>query len=811
MPGFAPLAAAPLASAGVVAPRIAITTGTLALVGRSVGGSTAQAASLQAALVLVGQARSNVAARGVAGTALHLGGEARGSTGISAAASDSIPTDLDARAGVVCALHAAGALTLAGEQRATLGTTCSSAMLLQIRPQSQAALTVDGAADTDVARALSLAGGGQLQVPAQARGAGGMSLAGAAELGLAVSAGADDLLPANGAGQAEAAVRLTADAAWDIDGQASGIALQARVVTLRAEISLQGRAAGNVALVADLAVPLAPRGTGLVQLPVIGAAQAAFGLLRAVTADLAVSAVTHRVLPLAGSATADQVLEARADGAVYISGQIASTAAAAAAVSASFAPGLSAAAQSDAAAQAQSGLAIIGNAAVLAPIRLTAAGDLQVHQQITGGVLATAQAGPAALALDGQARANLQAAAVAGAELAAVSASAGQVGLQGTTALRADVLSDVHGRTALRTDVDRTVLFDGIIRADAAVTVETHQAAVAMSGQSRASLALAALAATEVTIGRDSLGTIAIDAAAIPALGLTLTVRASTVTRGAAGTAISWGGACAASAALIASTSSSAQLGGAGLGLLALAPRAGSAVPLAGIGGAGVTHLAVASNDLRLMDACIGAVAAKGAAAPLFLATGRSALTGAILGRAAQGALPVTLITQIAAALDAIASDALAVSGAATGRLPLDALGRGTFLTARAGGADVAVTGEAIRILSFPGQAHAAVAARALSQSAFAAGLFTRAATSIDLQLKGQALDPQGTASSHAAIDARLSQGGWSSTALIQGYRAPPGLRRSAAPNAAQGGSVVTVLRSGSVLSEPRTGRILQG
>ncbi len=83
----------------------------------------------------------------------------------------------------------------------------------------------------------------------------------------------------------------------------------------------------------------------------------------------------------------------------------------------------------------------------------------------------------------------------------------------------------------------------------------------------------------------------------------------------------------------------------------------------------------------------------------------------------------------------------------------------GTFLTARAGVADVAVIGETIRILAFPGQAHAAVAARALSQSAFAAGLFTRAATSIDLQLKGQALDPQGTASSHAAIDARLSQG----------------------------------------------------
>jgi hypothetical protein len=173
--------------------------------------------------------------------------------------------------------------------------------------------------------------------------------------------------------------------------------------------------------------------------------------------------------------------------------------------------------------------------------------------------------------------------------------------------------------------------------------------------------------------------------------------------------------------------------------------------------------------------------------------------------------LPVALITQIAAALDAIASDALAVSGAATGRLTLDARGLGMFLTARAGGADVAVIGETIRILTFPGQAHAAVAAGGPSQSVFVAGLFTRAATSIDLQLKGQALDPQGRASSNAAIDAGLSSGGWSSTALIQGYRAPPGLQRSAAPNAAQGGSVVTMLRSGSVLSEPRTGRVLQG
>jgi len=811
MPGFAPLAAVPLASAGVAASRAAAVTGMLALVGQSVGGSTAQAASVQAALVLVGQARSDVAAWGVAGTALPLGGAARGSTGIGAAASDSIPTDLDTRAGVVSTVHAAGALTLAGEQRATLGTTGSSALLLQIRPQSQAALTIDGGANADAARTLSLTGSGRLQVPAQAQGAGGIDLAGAARLALTNSADAEAVLTVDSAGQAVAAVRLTADAAWDIDGQASGIALQARVATLRAEINLQGRAAGDVALVADLALSLPPRGTGLLQLPVIGAAQAAFGILRAVTADLAVSAVTHRVLPLAGDATARQVLPARADGTVHLSGQIASTAAAAAAVSASFTPGLSVAAQSDAAAQAQSGLAIIGNAAVSAPIGLTAAGHLHISRQITGAVLAAAQAGPAALTLDGQARAGLQAAAVAGAELAAVTASAGEVGLQGATDLRADVLSDVHGRTTLRADADRTVLFDGIIRADAAVGAETHQADLAISCQSEASLALAALATTEVTIGRDSLGTTAIDAAAVPALGLALTIRAITLTRGAAGTAISWGGECAASAALIASSSSSAQLGGAGLGLLALTPRAGSAVALGGIGRAGVAHRAVASNDLRFMDACIGAVTANGVAAPRFLATGRSAMTGAILGHAGQGALSVALITRIAATLDAMAGDALAITGAATGRLPMDAQGQGMFLTARAGVADVAVTGETIRILAFPGQARAAVAAGGLSQSVFVAGLFTRAATSIDLQLTGQALDPQGTAQSRTAIDARLSSGGWSSTALIQGYRAPPGLQRSAAPNGAQGGSVVTVLRSGSVLSEPRTGRILQG
>jgi len=82
--------------------------------------------------------------------------------------------------------------------------------------------------------------------------------------------------------------------------------------------------------------------------------------------------------------------------------------------------------------------------------------------------------------------------------------------------------------------------------------------------------------------------------------------------------------------------------GGAGLGIACLAQRAGSAVVAGGIGD-GVAHLAVASNDLRLMDACIGAVDAKGCVrATLTSQPGPQwALTGAILGHAAQGGLPV--------------------------------------------------------------------------------------------------------------------------------------------------------------------------
>jgi hypothetical protein len=811
MPGFAPFGAVPLASAGVAASRAATVRGTLALVGRSVGGSTAQTASVQAALVLVGQARNEVGAQGIAGTTLSLGGEARASTGISAAASGGLNTGLDALASVIGVVQSLGAIALAGDQRAKLGATGGSAMLLQITPQSRAALAIDVAADNDAARALSLTGSGRLQVPAQALGVGEFELAGATRLALTISSDANDLLPATGAGQAVAAVNLTANAAFGIDAQASGIALQARAGSLRSEINLLGLAAGHLALVADLALQVVPKGTGLVQLPVVGAAQAAFNVARAVTADLPVSAATHRVLPLTGAATARQVLVARAAGAVILSGRIASTAASSAAVSTSFAAGLAAAAQTSDAAEAQSRLALDAKATVSAPIGLTAAGHVHVSRQITGAVLANAQTRPAALTLDGQARARLQAAAIAEVALATVTASVGQVGLQGESDLRADVVSDVYARTALRADLTRPVLFDGVTFAAAVATGETHQAALAISCQSRASLALSAHTGGAITVGRDSLGTVAIDAAAIPALGLTLTVRAITKAKGAASTAIPLPGDCAASAALIASATSVAQLGGASLALVAHTPRAGSAIALAGVGRGGVTHSAVARDDLKIMDACIGTVVAIGDAAPLFAATGQMAMTSAILGQAAQGAVPVALFTQITAALDAMAGDELAVRGDATAHLPLDSQGSGLLFTTGAGSADIAAAGQTVCIFALPGQAHAGVGTEAQLQSVLAANLFTTAVTSIELRLTGTALDPQGTAQSRTAIDARLSEGRWSSTAVVQGYRAPPGLGRSTAPNAAQGGSVVTVLRSGSVLSGPRSGRILQG
>lgn len=811
MPGFAPLGAVPLASAGVATSRAAAVRGTLALLGRSVGGSTAQTANVQGALVLVGQARSDVAARGVAGTTLSLGGEARGSTGIGSAASGGVSTGLDALASVVGVVQSSGAITLTGDQRAKLGTTGGSAMLWQITPQSRAALAIDGAADADAASALSLTGSVQLQVPAQAHGAGGMGFAGAARLGLTVSAVAGAFLTVDCAGQSVAAVSLTANAAVDLDGLASGIALQARAGSLRSEINLLGLAAGHVALVADLALPVVPQGVGLVQLPVRGVCHTAFDVVRAITADLPVSAATHRVLPLAGAATARQVLAARAGGVIHLSGQIASTAASSAAVSAPFALGLAAAAQTNDVAEAQSGFAIIVKATVSAPIGLTAAGPVHVSRQITGVVLANAQTRPAALTLDGQARAGLQAAAVAGAVLAAVTASAGQVGLQGESDLRADVVSEVYARTALRADLTRPVLFDSVTRAAAVVTGETHQAGLAISCQSRSAVALSAHSVGEITVGRDSLGTVAIDAAAIPALGLTLSLRAITKTQGAASTVIPLSGDCAGSSALIALAASSTRLSGTALALVDLTPRGSSAIALAGVGRGGVTHSAVAGDDLRLMDACIGAVVAKGDAVPLFAATGQMAMTSAILGQAAQGTVSVALITQITAALDAIAGDALTVIGATTGRLPLHAHGRGLLFTAGAGSADIAAAGQTVRIFALPGQAHAAVAAGGLAQSVFVAVLVTSAATSIELRLTGTALDPQGTAQSRSAIDAHLSQGRWTSTAVVQGYRAPPGLGRSTAPNAAQGGSVFTVLRSGSVLSGPRSGRILQG
>jgi len=234
------------------------------------------------------------------------------------------------------------------------------------------------------------------------------------------SAGADDLLPAN------ALVRPKASCA-PTGAMRHGTSMvqvkrhrpyQARVVTLRAEITckdaLRVTSAGRC-----WPCPLARVAPGLCNCRSLGQRKAVFWFSCAQSQVLIWLSVqfTHRFLATrTDPPPLNQVLDKRGRWrAVVHLGPRSQARGSCAAVSASFCAGLSACCAMELPHRRQSGSRSSGTPLFLAPIRLTGClGDVAGPPARSLAGVATAQAGPAALLWMDSARANLQAAAVAG-------------------------------------------------------------------------------------------------------------------------------------------------------------------------------------------------------------------------------------------------------------------------------------------------------------------------------------------------------------------------------------------------------------
>ncbi|MFO8125082.1 hypothetical protein [Yoonia sp.] len=133
------------------------------------------------------------------------------------------------------------------------------------------------------------------------------------------------------------------------------------------------------------------------------------------------------------------------------------------------------------------------------------------------------------------------------------------------------------------------------------------------------------------------------------------------------------------------------------------------------------------------------------------------------------------------------------------------------FTVTRTGTGDIAVVGDAARLIKVTGHSVLRVSSRALAQPVLAPHLHATGASGLQGELSAQAVQPDGTGQASMTVAAAFCYGTWPLTLLTFGVRAPPGQRRFTSPDTVQGGSVITVPRSGVLRAEPRTGRILKG
>lgn len=830
MPGFAPLATAPLGSVGGVASRQAAVAGDFGLRGQALAGLRASAAvyddapgftggaaaggTVEAAggigtAGLAGQAQGDTATHAsVANAILSLEGAVRVRAATTAAAVGTLSVILHARSSSVSTIRSVGAVSLSGAKGAATRISGSAAPLWEVLSNADAETAIDG--QVNDGRLLHLMGTGQGYALTQPQGVGRIDLGGHARLGVAVSSRGVSGTTTTGTSTGTVPLRLSLASDFGLIGVASGISLRVREASSRAEISLTGRSTVSLLLTGGLGAPITPLGTARALVPGQALAQSAIGITRGIATEVHIGATAGRVLPLEGGAAAHAALRAEAQSVVVTAGLGHALVATRLVLSSELASELVAAAEIGAMARASGALGTAALFDVSAPIELEASDRLWIDLDASGLSLGAAQAA-GALSPDGHAQGAALGAAAADARLAVQAACAGYVGLSLTVEPQLALATSMAGRAGLRADLQGTVAVSG--RGDAAlrVSASSQTASLPLVGRLQTVLAVNAVAQGQIAFARDSHGEVGIDAISVPALGLGLVTTGRLATDGTSADILAFNGASGSGVSLAGSLQDKLAFDAAAATLAGVASFGGSEVPLSGVTRARATTKALVFGSVTIARDSDVAVAVLGRAQPALSLPGVAVATSAIQDAIFDGVAPFALVARVSAAIAVAAGSGLTVTGAAIGGLAIAGQSASGFQVRREGSADVAIAAKTARIIASPGRGVAAVTNDAGTESEFLMVLRITGGTGILMRIVGKAFQGEGAARSSVAIAAAVQDEPWPTMLLARGFRAPPGLRRSASPNATQGGSVISHARGGVLLSEPRTGRVLRG
>lgn len=820
MPGFAPLAAAPLGSVGGDAPRHVTAAGSLDLQGQALAGLWASASADDLAPSFAGEAsgRGTVDAVGRLGT-VEFAAHAQGDTAMlgfasgailpregavdakatpTAAFAGTLKTALLAQSGLVCAIHADGFVPMGGAHSATSRIIGSAVRLWQVLSHADAATAVS--VQLEAGRLVPLAGTGQLQVAGRGQAAGAISLTGAGQLAAETCAHAQTAVAAAGAAEAQTSLSLTLAADLALSAAASGITLQGREARAGSVVPVPGQSSGSSTLSAGLTTAFAPPGTARAQATLQAWSQGVIGIARAGVTEVQVGAATTRILPLGGVAAAHSALRAEAQTAVAVTGLGGSVVVTRADLSAVVTSGLVAAAEAHPLAGAQGAFGVMAQGRVSASVGLSAASGLHLGLDASGLSQIAAHTIRVGLPLGGEAHGGLRGAAAADARLAVNATSEARTNLRLKALPQIAFVAAMDGRADQRAHLLGPVTISGLGHAALEGSGAAETRPLPLAGRMLADLAVSASAAGRITFARGSLGEVGIDAISAPGLALDLELAGALASRGGSADTLAVSAASRAAIALGGGLEDRLPFEAAAAMRAHVASLSGSALALGGTGRARIAGKVWAVGAVTVARDSDGEVAVSGKSRPALPIAGSAVLAGAVMGVAPDRIATIALLLRGSAAISAAGETGLPTITAAGGDLALRAQAAARFQVGRDGSADVDIAADAARIIAFPGRGVGTVANDAEAGS----GVFTQAngtaATRVLLRLTGEAIHPQGTAQSSVTVRARLQREPMTALLLARGFRAPPGLRRRARPDTAQGGSVISHLRSGQIL-----------
>lgn len=711
MPGFAPLAAVPLASVGLPPAYEAVFAGVFALGAAAQGRSQADAVA-SGAVVLAGQAQGKISTQAHAHAAgdtgaVTLAGQSRGTVIPQAYVDSVVSISGVARATALTAAANVARITVDGSARAELADT--GRVTGDYVARGQAAVETGTTAIADVALALNLVLAASPSNEGHATGA--LPFTAGQNARSAISARATVLWQAGCIVQGAIPVQGRATQLLPLDGishsdawaRATGAGSMALAGTARLAGFTSLRAQGGIALAGQGNTSLGTQGTALQSLTLTGQAGGIAQQDRFATSTSDTS--------LSGDAKAQATLVSRTSG--HITLRVETTANTA--VLGYGRSGIEFARMFDAAAQVDAAMA---RAIIFAG----------VSAALTASVTRKTITAPLLLSGSAQVRDGIDVAAATPVPLGV--ACAGQVGLSLNADLRLRLPSVSTASTGLSGTATKTVVLAGIASAAPRTFAQVVRTPLALTGIAQATPGLAATSDGKLALTRLSRTSAQIDASAGPALHLQL--------------------------------------------------QTAVVVPLRAFG-----HMALPLQGAAWLPIRITAIA-----------RGRLDHVGA-----GQSAVAMRATAGASFDLDAVAGAKVAARGQALDRVTVT----------RTGAGDLAVVGDAARIITVTGQSVLRVNSRALAQPVLAPNLQATGASGLQGKLSGQAVRPDGAGQASMTVDAAFRYGSWPLTLLAFGVRAPPGQRRFTPPDTAQGGSVIAVPRSGVLRAEPRTGRILKG